>query len=175
MKFSNMFSFISNRTLSIILLILCILVALAFSNMTLFKQTPNIEGMLSLGDAKAISLLIKEKEDAIQKKILASNNQPKISNVFASQSSTSNKFAKLRADLATDPETLTAINLIINDGYSEIYKSLMTNYGTNVDVIPSLTQGCNGDEACVTNTKTMADSVLANASGGGGSGGGLGL
>lgn len=174
MKFSNMFRFISNKGLSIILLILCILVALVFSNMTLFNQAP-VEGMLSLGDAKAISLLIKEKEDAIQAKLIADNaSVPKVINVFAEQSTTSNKFAKLRSDLLSDPTTLNKINLEINKGYAEIYKSLMSNYGTNVDVIPSLTQGCNGDESCVTNTKTMVDGILAGAGGGGG-GGGLGL
>jgi hypothetical protein len=170
MKFSNMFSFISNRTLSIILLILCILVALAFSNMTLFNPTPKVEGMLSLGDANAITLLIKKREDAIQKQIINTFDQPMVIDVLSSQGKTSDKFATLRSRLVSNPATLNKINLIINDGYAEIYKSLMENYGTNLDVIPSLTQGCNGDEACVLNTKLMAESISSGSGGAGGLG-----
>jgi len=171
-----MFNF-SNKTLSIILLILCILVALVFSNMNLFTPMSNVEGLMTLGDAAAVSALIAEKENKMWSTLKDQfQGKPNILAILADPSSPSTQFGKLRTTLKS-PEAIkdiTEINLILSQGYKDLLNALITQYGTNVDINPTLTQGCDGAESCVINTKKAVDAVLTSAGGGGG-GGGLGL
>lgn len=175
MKFSNMFSF-SNKTLSIILLILCILVALVFSNMSLFNETPPVEGMMTLGDAAGVSALIVDAETKMWNDLVDTIKDPKIQGYLGEPSSPSTQFAKLRSNLKSPEELrfLTDINIRLSKGYKDLLSKLIQQYGTNVDINPTLTQGCDGAESCVVNTKKAVDAILSSASGGGG-GGGLGL
>ena len=178
MKFSNMFSFISNKTLSIILLILCILVALVFSNMNLFRPTPNVEGLMTLGDASAVAALIAQKENVMWDQLTKEFKDPRILAILSDPSSPSTQFGKLRTSLKSPDaiKDLTDVNLILSQGYKELLRTLIEQYGTNVDINPTLTQGCDGAESCVINTKKAVEAVLSSAGGGGGgAGGGLGL
>jgi hypothetical protein len=177
MKFSNMFNF-SNKTLSIILLILCILVALVFSNMNLFTPMSNVEGLMTLGDAAAVSALIADKEKELWGKLTDDfKDNPNVLAILADPSSPSTQFGKLRTNLKSPDaiKDLTKINLILSRGYKEVLSTLLTQYGTNVDINPTLTQGCDGAESCIVNTKKAVDAVLTSAGGGGGGVGGLGL
>lgn len=201
MKFNNLSGFFSYKVVSVILFILCILIALAFSNTSYFdNDTSTKEGLLTLGDAVIISSIIRDSENAIWKELVDNykdqTKYPTINGILAESSSPSSQFAKLRSALkpsasssitsppvpgitpkptttfsgsATETETkeLSNINFIISTGYKAMLQRLMKDFGTNVDVNASFTQGCDGAEACVTNTKVVVDSQMSGMGAGG--------
>ena len=193
MKFNNLSGFFSYKVVSVILFILCILIALAFSNTSYFdNDTSTKEGLLTLGDAVIISSIIQDSENAIWQALIAKygdqSKYPTINGILAESSSPSSQFAKIRSALKTsrsstagplpvvgvtpttpgtgpalDTETkeLSNINFIISTGYKAMLQRLMKDFGTNVDVNSSFTQGCDGAEACVTNTKVAVDAQMS--------------
>lgn len=174
MKFNNLSGFFSYKVVSMILLVLCILIALAFSNMSQFGgESPLKEGLLTLGDAVAISSMIKNSENVIWQSLVdayKNDINPEVTSILAESSSPSTQFGKLRSKLTkeSDRAILSAINLQISQGYKAIYQKLLKDFGTNIDANPSFTQGCDGAESCVINAKTMADTQMASMGSGGG-------
>ena len=171
MKFQNIVGFTQYKNMSVFLLILCIFVALVFSNIPFIANwfnPKNAEGMMTYGDAASIMRIIEDGETSIWQKLVQTYSDPvkydTISGILSDGTSATSQFSKIRTQLQVNPNppVLSDINLTISKGYKDILKTLMTSYGTNVEINPSLTQGCDGAESCIINTKAAASSQSAS-------------